>query len=105
MANIYDRNPIHLDTFTSAIDLKTTMGYPTGGQFKIKSIEWVRPTTIGDTADIYTDTGLTQPLFNQTCVTANQNINKPFGNEGEWFDNICIGVSGVTHGSIKIFLA
>lgn len=103
MSNDFSGNPIVLDTFTSAIDLKSDIGSNTartvGSRLNVAAIEWMRPTTIGHTADIYDGT---RPIFNHTCATANQGIKDyTIG----WLDNVNIAISGVQSGSIKIFLA
>lgn len=98
MANNYKGNPIVLDTFSSAIDVNSSMGYADGTQLKINSIEWQVPTTAGHTALISDDYG--NPVFSETCVNDNQSIIKYF--HGAWVKNLKIAISGVSSGKIVI---
>ncbi len=101
MANSYGSNPIILDTFTSAIDVGSTMFNNTQAKFKLNSIEWQVPTTAGHTA-VVTDGDGTRTLFSETCITNNQSIIKYF--YGAIVSGIKIGASGVGSGKIVIFV-
>jgi hypothetical protein len=102
MTNAYKQNPIVLDDFSAAIDLASQLGFAAGTPLKINSIEWETPTTVGDTA-LLTDKAGGNIIFSETAVVANQSIIKYF--YGAYVDNICIAISGVTHGKIIIMLA
>jgi hypothetical protein len=101
MANVYNKNPIVLDTFNAIIDLRVQMGFAKDTPLKINSIEWQTPTTVGDTA-LLTDKVSGNTIFSETCTVANQSIIKYF--YGAWVENIYIAISGVTHGVIIITL-
>jgi hypothetical protein len=100
MANNFARNPIVLDTFTSDIDVCSSMGFASGNPLKVNSIEWQTPTTVGDTAVITDGSGVT--VFSETATVANQSVIKYF--YGTWVRNLYIATSGVTHGKIIITL-
>lgn len=101
MANNYGSGRIiSLDTFTSTIDVNSSLGYATGTMLKINSIEWQEPSTIAHTAVITDDLG--DDVFNETCTTANQSIIKYF--HGAWIQNLKIAISGVGSGAIIIIL-
>lgn len=102
MANNYKGNPIVLDTFTSIIDVCSSMGFVTGTSLKLNWIEWQVPTTAGHTA-VITDAVSGNDIFNETCVTNNQSIIKYF--DGGWVKNLYIAVSGVGSGKILIMLS
>jgi hypothetical protein len=99
MANAF-KNPIILDTFTSAIDVGNSIFGDSYARFKIQSIEWQEPTTAGHTA-VVTDGG-GNPIFDETCVVANQSVIKYF--TGAWVSGIKTGTSGVGSGKIVILL-
>lgn len=101
MSNSYAGNPIVLDTFTSAIDVASAMGFASGTPLKINSIEWQVPTTAGHTASI-TDKVSGNSIFAETCITNNQSIIKYF--HGAWVKNLYIAISGVGSGKIVILL-
>ncbi len=101
MANDYKHNPIVLDTFSSAIDLASQMGFAANTKFKVNSIEWQVPTTAGHTA-LITDAASGNTVFSETCVTANQSIIKYF--YGAYVANIYIASSGVGSGKIVVLL-
>jgi hypothetical protein len=101
MANSYNTNPIILDTFSTAIDLCSKMGFPAGTPIKVDSIEWYNPTNVSDTAIITDGNGV--PIFSETCFVAKQPVIKSYG--GAWLRNIVIGVSGVASGAINIVLS
>lgn len=103
MANDYSRRTIYLDTFTAAIDLKTSLGHPTDSQIFINSIEWKTPTNVNHTAVITETAGNTDYIFSETCTVANQSTIKYF--HGRGFKNVCIAISGVGSGAIIIELA
>ena len=100
MANTFG-NPIILDTFTSIVDVASSLGYAAGTPLKVNSIEWQEPTTLAHTA-VVTDGLNGADLLNETCTTANQSIIKYF--HGAWVKNIYIAVSGVASGKIVILL-
>lgn len=100
MSNSFTTNPIILDTFTSAIDVNSSMGFAAGTQLKINFIEWQVPTTAGHTAVITNDSGT--DVFRETAITNNQSIKKDF--YGGWVNNLNIGISGVGSGKISIML-
>lgn len=102
MANSYFTNPIVLDTFTSAIDLRASSNYPAGQSFKVRSIQWQQPGDVGDGAKI-TDKVNGTPIFEETCSVAFQSIPKYFPGD-TWVDNIYIAASGVESGKIVIYL-
>lgn len=99
MANVFTENPVVLDTFTSAIDICSSMGWLTGTHLKLKWIEWQVPTTAGHTA-VITNRASGSDIFNETCVTNNQSIIKYF--DGAWVENLYIATSGVGSGKILI---
>jgi hypothetical protein len=101
MSNSFAQNPIVLDTFTSAIDLCSSMGWATGTQIKVKSIEWQTPTNTAHTA-LITDAASGNTIFGETCTTENQSIIKYYD---IWVKNLYIAVSGVGSGKIVIALA
>lgn len=101
MANSFTGNPIVLDTFSSIIDVCSSMGFATGTPLKINYIEWQVPTTAGHTA-VITDAVSGNDVFNETCITNNQSIIKYF--DGAWVKNLYIAVSGVGSGKILIML-
>ena len=102
MANSFAGNPIVLDTFTSAVDVASGMGFASGTPLKINSIEWQVPTTAGHTA-LITSKASGDVIFSETCVTNNQSIIKYF--HGAWVKGLYIAISGVGSGSIVITLA
>lgn len=99
MANIYKGSMAILDTFSPAVSLKTSMTAHAGRGFRVISIEWQEPTAAGNTA-IVTDG--TDPIFDETCITANQSIVKYY--YGMEFPDIAIANNGVTAGSGKIVI-
>jgi len=101
MANVFTVNPIVLDTFTSAIDVVSSLGYKAGTHLKVNSIEWQTPTTIDHTA-VITDAASGNDVFSEKCTTANQSIIKYF--HGNWVKNMYIAISGVGSGKIIITL-
>jgi hypothetical protein len=100
MANVF-ANPIYLDTFTAAIDVNKELGGAAG--FRIKSIEFQKPTTAGHTCVITDEQGRT--LFSETCVTANQSIIKYFRGNGLFVSNIKIAAGAVGSGAVVIVRA
>uniref|UniRef100_A0A6H1Z880 Uncharacterized protein n=1 Tax=viral metagenome TaxID=1070528 RepID=A0A6H1Z880_9ZZZZ len=101
MANSFTGNPVVLDTFTSAIDVCSSLGFSTGTPLKVKSIEWQTPTSTAHTAAI-TDAVGGNAIFGEQCTTANQSIIKYFDG---YIKNLCIAISGVGSGKIIIHLA
>jgi len=101
MANSFQQNIIVLDTFTSAIDVCSSLDFETGTQLKIHSIEWQTPTTADHTA-LITDKASGNVIFSEKCVVPNQSIIKYF--HGAWVKNLYIAISGVDSGSIIIIL-
>lgn len=101
MANVYKRNPIVLDTFTSAIDVASQLGFAAGTPLKVNSIEWQTPTTADHTC-VITDAASGNDIFNETCTTAKQSIIKYF--HGAWVKNLYIASSGVGSGKVLITL-
>lgn len=102
MANNFTGNPIVLDTFTSAIDVAVSLGYPAGTPLFINWIEWQIPTTIGHTA-VVTDKVSGIDIFSEKCVAANQSIIKYF--YGARVEGLYTAISGVGSGNIVIMLA
>jgi hypothetical protein len=92
MANTFGK-AIYLDTFTAAIDVNKELAGASG--FRIKSIEFQKPTTAGHTCAITNEQGET--LFSETCVTANQSIIKYFGGDGLFVSNIKVAVAAGDH--------
>ncbi len=97
MANAF-KNPVVLDTFTSAIDVGDTMFGDSQAKFKLNFIEWQTPSTTTHTA-VVTD-GDGNSLFSETCTTAAQSIIKYF--EGQIVSGLKIAQSGVDSGKIVI---
>jgi len=100
MANDYTGNPIVLDTFTSAIDVCSSLGFETGTKLKVKQIEWQTPTSTAHTALITTKAS-GRTIFSEQCTTANQSIIKY---DIGWVDNLYIAISGIGSGKILIYL-
>ena len=100
MSNSYASNPIVLDTFTSAIDVRSSLGYATGTPLKVLSIEWQTPTNTAHTALVTDDAGIN--IFSERCTTENQSIMKYIET---WVSNLKIAISGVGSGKISILLA
>ena len=98
MANDFNGNPIVLDTFTSAIDVGSTIWGNSKVPIKLQSIEWQTPSTADHTALI--SDGNNSAIFSETCVTAKQSIIKYF--DGAWVDGLKIAISGVGSGKIVI---
>lgn len=101
MANVFTSNPIVLDTFTSAIDVASSLGLPTGHSFKVESIEWQTPTTVDHTC-VITDAAGGNDVFNETCTTAKQSIMKYL--HGQLVKNLYTAASGVGSGKVLITL-
>jgi len=101
MANNYKGNPIFLDVFTGAIDLKTQLGFANGTPLKVRSIEWAYPSTVGHTC-LITDKASGRPIFKETCFVQYEPIEKPF--DGVYLDNLYIAAGGVQSGAIIILL-
>ena len=101
MANVFTSNPIVLDTFTSVIDVASSLGLPTGHSFKLNSIEWQTPTTLDHTC-VITDAVSGNDVFNETCTTAKQSIIKYY--HGALVKNLYIAASGVGSGKVLILL-
>ena len=76
MANIYEANPMVLDTFTAAIDWATAFPH---GQ-RINSIEWSKPTNTAHTCYVQAGGSSGPKIFDEQCTTANQSIIKYFHN-------------------------
>lgn len=100
MANTFGQ-AIRLDTFTADIDVNKELAGASG--FRIKSIEFEKPTTATHTCVITNDQG--QTLFSETCVTANQSIIKYFGGAGLFVSNIKIASGAVGSGAVVIVRA
>jgi len=99
MANDYNSNPILLDTFTSAIDVGSTLFNNTNARIYVKHIEWQTPTSTSHTCLVKDGAGKT--LMSETCTVANQSIFKPFNH---WVQGITIAISGVGSGKISILV-
>lgn len=100
MANSITSNPIVLDTFTSDIDLGSSLFNNTKATFFIKHIEWQVPTTAAHTA-VVTDTDGVD-IFRETCTANNQSILKDFDH---FVKGIKIASGGVSSGKISILLS
>ena len=100
MANSIYGNPIVLDTFTSAIDLGSTLYGNSNATFYVEWIEWEEPITPGDTATITNAKG--DAIFNETATTANQSIIKYF--HGTPVHGIKVASGSVNTGKISIML-
>lgn len=103
MANNFSQNPMVLDTFTSAIDVNNSAGFPSGTKLFVQSIEWVKPTNTSHTCTIKNDADV--PVFDAQCTVANQNVIKYF--YGVSLANLKIDVAAGNHmasGSIHILL-
>jgi len=101
MANSYSSNPIVLDTFTSAIDIGSTLFNDTNATFFIEHIEWQNPAAVNDTAVISDAGGV--DVFSETCTVAKQSVLKKF--RGTAVRGLKIGASGVQSGKISILLS
>lgn len=101
MANDFTGNPIIIDTFTSAVDVVSAMGFAAGTHLRINSIEWQTPTTVGHTA-LITNKASGSIIFSETATTANQSIIKYF--YGASVKNLYIAISGVGSGAIVVTL-
>ncbi len=101
MANSFSGNRIVLDTFTSAINVKTSRGDPSAHIYRVNFIEWQIPTAAAHTAVIVDDDGL--DVFRETCTTANDSKIKYF--RGGKVSNFVIATSGVSSGKILIEMA
>jgi hypothetical protein len=99
MANVYNRNPMVLDTFTGVVNVGTQLNLPTGFGIKLNFIEWMTPTSAGDTC-LITDAASGNPIFSETCVTANQSMRQYY--HGMWVKNLYIAISGVQSGKVQI---
>lgn len=97
MGNNFTKNPIIIDTYTSAVSLYTSLGYK---PFNIHSIEWQEPTTVDHTAVVTIDGTVT--IFDETCIVAKQSTIKYFGCNP--FDDVRIATSGVSSGKIVVTL-
>jgi hypothetical protein len=97
MANATDKNPIVLDTFTSAINLGTLTGK---SSFAIEWIYWQQPTTVNHTCTVTDNDGLS--LFDEICVVAKES--KVLYFNGSIVNNIKIPESGVSSGKLLILL-
>jgi hypothetical protein len=76
MANQFKGELISLDTFTSDVLLSEVYDKTV---FKLNSIEWQQPITIGDTAVIYDKNSSDKlSLFDEYCVIARQSLIKYF---------------------------
>jgi len=103
MANDYTGNPIILDTFTSAINLRTGTGrteltHPE--PFKVEYILWRKPTTLNHTCQI--QDGNSRMIFDEICTVANESKIIYYG--GNPINNIVIAASAVQSGVIVIML-
>ena len=98
MANDFASNPIYLDTFGSAIDAGNSLFADSNARFKLNWIEWQEPAAAADVA-VVTDGG-GKPIFDETCLNANQSIIKYF--HGAWVSGIKVAASGVSSGKILI---
>lgn len=101
MANDFSGNPIVLDTFTSAIDVASSLGWASKTPLRINWIEWQTPTTLDHTA-LVTDKASGREIFSETCTTAKQSIIKYF--HGAAVENLYTAISGVGSGKIIIML-
>lgn len=75
MANVLNKNPIHIDTFSAAIDLSD---YLPGQETHLSSIEWARPVTQNDKCVIFSGGATGVTLFDEVCIVASQSIIKYF---------------------------
>jgi len=101
MANSFTGNPIVLDTFSSAVNVCSSLGFATGTPLKVKSIEWQTPTSTSHTA-LVSDAASGNAVFSEQCTTANQSIIKYFDG---YIKNLYIAANGVGSGKIIIHLA
>lgn len=77
MANSLAGPIIHIDSFSSAVDLSTQ--YP--GGMRIHSIEWAQPKGTTHTMTVLTGGKSGVTIFHEQCVTALQSIIKYFYKE------------------------
>ncbi len=87
MANIRNRNPIVLDTFTAIIDFVTQ--FPNG--MKLNSIEWSKPTNTSHTFQVLSGGSSGPAVFDEQCTTANASIIKYF--HGQWVKALYLAVA------------
>lgn len=99
MANTF-KNPVILDTFTSAIDVGTSMFGLSDATFYIDYIEWQTPDNTTHGA-VITD-GRDTPIFNEKCTVAHQSVFKPFG--GKTCIGLKVALGAVDSGKICIQL-
>jgi len=77
MANDLTRDPMFLDSAGAPLSTGRTINI-------FKSVEWVRPTTVGDRAYLFDNLGAVVCDF--TCTTAMENQSKDFGGLGQVFE-------------------
>jgi len=87
MANKLNRNPIVLDTFSSAIDFSKQFPYG----MKISSIEWSKPTSTDHTFTILAGGSSGNEIFAEQCYVATASIMKTFN--GSWVDPLYFAVA------------
>jgi len=89
-SSLTDHRVINLDTFTSAISMTN---------ISVFSIKWVSPDAFGDTCTI--SLGSAGPnIIEWTCHDVNYNYIEYFPSQK--YDELYIGVSGVTSGKLII---
>jgi len=99
MANVYGVRPISLDTFSGAIDVGSTLFGSSTAKLKVNQIVWESPAATSDTCTITDGNGYA--LWTVKCDVAKGSYTLDIDS---WVEGIKIGVSGVTSGTIKIFL-
>jgi len=100
MANAYSRNPIVLDTFSSAIDVGSTLFGDSNARVKVEKVLWAEPTVVGHTLAIY-DGGGSNLIASATCTTADETKRVA---EAGWYKGIRIAANGVGSGRVFIYL-
>ena len=101
MANLLNTNPIVCDTFSSAIDIGSSLYGLTGVPFFIESITWETPSDLTHTA-VITD-GAGNPIFNERCGVVNQSIHRSYN--GIHVQGLKIASGAVGSGRIVIMLS
>jgi hypothetical protein len=101
MANSYFTNPIHLDTFTSKIDIAQEIGAAQGTPIKLKSIAFSNCVTVGQVCTVADSYGGT-PIFKEKLDVANKTITREY--DGIWARNLVVSDSSLVNSTISITL-
>jgi hypothetical protein len=93
MANVWNHNPIILDTFTSDIDFKGQ--FPRG--LLVHSIQWTKSTTVGHVCIIKSGEA---PLLEFECSVVGKKMDKYY--KGTLIEDINIPANSVQSGKLYI---